>query len=1151
MTSRMCVDGCRRAGDRLRSGYGERSRLPRNRGTVDLPSENPVEFRLLGPLELRGDDGAPIDLGGRQQRLIVAYLLLRANQAVSVDSLADALWGEQPPTSAVKSVQVQVSRLRRALGAAHGDETAARLRTSGNGYLLLVHPEELDTDRFQRLLEEGRRRLAAGDPASAGATIRDALGLWRGPPLGEFVYSEFAQAEIARLEELRLSALEERFDAELALGRHAAQLADLEAFVVEHPLRERPRAQLMLALYRSGRHAEALRVYEDARRKLAEELGLEPSDTLKRLQRAILEKDPALDLPAGRVKRPSEPISSPASRRWLVLGGAVLVAAAVGVALLEATKERSSVGLASLSADSVGRIDPRTNRLVAEIPVGARPSGIASGNGALWVANLDDGTVSRVDPEQHRAVHLVTIGTAPTAVAAGEGAVWAIGSDGVLRRIDPTFNAVSRRVVIYKPGNLLTSGSTAAGVAVGYGSVWTATGAFFSRPRVTRVSPTKNKIARTFATGNSPAAVAAGSGAIWVADNFENTVSRIDPSGIVTATPVGHEPQAIAVGEGAVWVVDSGDNAVVRIDPSTRSVKTTIPVGDGPSAIAVGAKAVWVANSRDGTVSRIDPAKNVVVKTIHVGNSPAGVAVTAGSVWVTSQAIPTLARAVARGGVARFDIAEDPVTDPAQYPDRQIGYATCAKLLNYPDKPAPEGTRLIPEAARSLPTRSADGRTYTFTIRNGFAFSPPLKERVTAETFKHSIERALDPRTHGSAIAFVGDIVGAGAFASGRATDVSGLVARGDKLMITLTQPAPSFLARIAMPLFCAVPVNTPPNARGIPAIPSAGPYYIASYVPHRQLVLKRNPNYRGTRPRRLDEIVYTIGIRPEASVTRVEQSRADYVAGRLPNEDDARLAGRYGPASAAARSGRQRYFVNPMLALGYVVLNTNRPLFASVRMRRAVNYAIDRRALAKQGSPISGPGAFTTIPTDQYLPSTMPGFERTSIYPLDGDLRTARRLVGGDRHTAVLYTCTPAPASFCTRQALIIKQTLKRIGISLKIRTFPFTVMVARMQRRGEPWDIGLVDWGADFVDPSSFLDLLAPSVDERFRAKLARAARLSGPIRYRTYGQLAVELAREAAPWVTYANGTFRDFFSARIGCQLFQPVYGMDLGALCTRR
>jgi ABC-type transport system substrate-binding protein len=180
-----------------------------------------------------------------------------------------------------------------------------------------------------------------------------------------------------------------------------------------------------------------------------------------------------------------------------------------------------------------------------------------------------------------------------------------------------------------------------------------------------------------------------------------------------------------------------------------------------------------------------------------------------------------------------------------------------------------------------------------------------------------------------------------------------------------------------------------------------------------------------------------------------------------------------------------------------------------------------------------------------------MPGFERTSIYPLDGDIRKALRLVGGGPHHAIVYTCTPAPASFCARQAQIIKRDLQRIGISVEVQGFPFEDMVARTLHKGEPWDLALIDWGADFVDPSSFLDLLAPSVDGRFQEKLARAAGLSGSTRYRTYGKLAVELARDAAPWVTYANGTFRDFFSSRIGCQLPQPVYGVDIGALCTRR
>ncbi|MDX6513750.1 MAG: hypothetical protein QOE36_3254 [Gaiellaceae bacterium] len=1118
-----------------------------------------MEFRLLGPLEVRGDDGAPIDLGGRQQRLLVAFLLLHENEVVAVDRLVDVLWTDRPPASAVKSVQIQISRLRRALD---GGTDEQRLRTHGNGYVLAVRPGELDVDLFHDLLQEGRSRLARGDPKGADETIRDALALSRGAPLADFTYDDFAQPEIARLGELLLSALEEGFDAGLALGRHAALLADLEARVVAHPLRERLRGQLMLALYRAGRQAEALRVYEDARRQLGEELGLEPSEALKRLQRAILENDPALDLPAEAIDRAPAPLTATPTataaphggRRLIVLGGALLVAAAVAAGVLVVTRDRPSAGLASLDADSLGIIDPGTNRLVGEVPVGVRPAGIAYEAGALWVANLDDGTVSRVDPRRHRILRTVSVGTAPAGIAAGLGAVWTVGADGIVRRIDPTFNAVSRRIPTVEPTSLLSAGPAVPAVAVGFGAVWTATGGFFSRPRVSRVNAATNRVAATFSTGNGPAGIAFGFGAIWVTDAFDNTVSRIDRSGDLAATiPVGvagSGPRAIAVGEEGVWAVDTLDDSVIRIDPARNTVATRIAVGNGPSAIAVGAGAVWVANSGDGTVSRIDPARNVVVEKIDVGNSPAGIAVAGGLVWVTSQAAAAPARGGAQGGVARFDAAEDLRTDPALYGDSQITYATCAKLLNYPDEPAPAGTRLVPEVARSLPAVSADGRTYTFTIRDGFAFSPPLKERVTAQTFKHAIERALSPRMRAPTAPYADDIVGAAAFASGKARHVAGVVARGDRLTITLVRPAPSFPARIAMPLFCAVPLDTPPDPRGLGAIPSAGPYYIASHVPNQKIVLERNPNYHGARPRRLARIVYTIGIAPSNSVSRVENGAADYLAGRLPEQVDARLVARYGPTSAAARSGGQRYFLSPRLAIGFLALNPHRPLFASARMRRAVNYALDRRALARIGSLVDGPGAFTTIPTDQYLPSTMPGFERTSIYPLDGDLRKARRLAGAGRHVAVIYTCSAVPDPFCQPQAQLVRKALHRIGIQVEVRGFPRDVMLQRTFKPGEPWDIVILDWGADFVDPSSFLDLLAPVVDPRYGSEIAAAAHLSGPERYRTYGRLAVTLARDAAPWVAYANATSRDFFSARMGCQVFQPVYGIDIGALCTR-
>jgi len=259
-----------------------------------------MEFRLLGPFEVVEHDRL-LELGGRKQRSLLAVLLLHANEVVSTDRLMDELWAQTPPRTAAKSIQLYVWRLRKELG-------EGRIVTRAPGYMLRVEPSELDLARFEQLLVEARRT----DPNSAAQKVRGALALWRGPPLGDFAYEPFARGQIARLEELRWAALEQRIDADLAGGRHAELVGELEALVVEHPLRERLRGQLMLALYRSGRQAEALDAYRAARAELSEELGLEPSEELKRLERAILQQDPLLDLPQQEGGRsPMKPAAAP------------------------------------------------------------------------------------------------------------------------------------------------------------------------------------------------------------------------------------------------------------------------------------------------------------------------------------------------------------------------------------------------------------------------------------------------------------------------------------------------------------------------------------------------------------------------------------------------------------------------------------------------------------------------------------------------------------------------------------------------------------------------------------------------------------------------------------------------------------------------
>ena len=262
-----------------------------------------IEFRVLGPLEVsRGD--SPLSISGKPAALL-ALLLVNANEVVSTDRLIDGLWGDTPPKSAAKLIQGYVSQLRRSLAAGSSEEGGHvdPVLTRPSGYILRLDEGQLDADRFRTLLDQARAALAEGGADVAAQILGDALDLWRGPPLADFAYEPFAQDEIARLEELRLIGLEERVEAALALGRHAELVGELEALIAHHPVRERLRAQLMLALYRCDRQTEALQAYQEARRLLVEELGLEPSRRLRDLEQAILRQDPALDL--DRLPRPA------------------------------------------------------------------------------------------------------------------------------------------------------------------------------------------------------------------------------------------------------------------------------------------------------------------------------------------------------------------------------------------------------------------------------------------------------------------------------------------------------------------------------------------------------------------------------------------------------------------------------------------------------------------------------------------------------------------------------------------------------------------------------------------------------------------------------------------------------------------------------
>ncbi len=574
-----------------------------------------MDFRVLGPLEVLDGD-RELDLGAPKQRALLAILLLHANEVVSNDRLIDDLWEDEPPETAQKALQVYVSQLRKLVG-------KERLLTRGRGYMLTVAEGELDLDRFRSL-------VADGDPAHA-------LALWRGEPLQGFADRGFAAPDIARIDELRLSAVEERNDQQLVAGHHSELVGELESLVRQYPLRERLRCQLMLALYRSGRQAEALEAYQDARRALTDELGIDPGRELRELQQQILNQDPALQ----------PPISAPADggvdsgagprrrrrQRALLAAGLLLAGVAIVVAVVVETRGSSGSPVV-VRSNSVALIDPRTNAVVDDIMVGSSPSSVAVGEGAVWVLNGDDRTVSRIDLET-KSVRTIAAGSNPSDLAVGNGAVWVVnGYAASVLRVDPDTGAITS--VIRLP-RVKVSGNLHAAIASGRDEVWVTTwevGIESSTDFVWRIDPSDNRIIATFSRLGGDIAIDRAQA--WIAGS---RLTGIDSRSGKASTAWVFVPEPyllhVATGAGGIWVVSVLDGTLSKFDLFSATLQRTITVGSGPAGITTAAGSVWVANAGDGTVARIDPLTVRIIKTIGVGGSPGGVAVSPEGIWVT------------------------------------------------------------------------------------------------------------------------------------------------------------------------------------------------------------------------------------------------------------------------------------------------------------------------------------------------------------------------------------------------------------------------------------------------------------------------------------------------------------------------------------
>jgi len=516
-------------------------------------------------------------------------------------------------------------------------------------------------------------------------------------------------------------------------------------------------------------------------------------------------------------------------------------------------------------------------------------------------------------------------------------------------------------------------------------------------------------------------------------------------------------------------------------------------------------------------------------------------------------AVAKSGKAGATGGTLTVDLTTDvDYTDPAlDYLSTgwELEWATCLKLMNYPDANGAKGQQLVPEAAAGFPKVSNNGKTYDFTVNAGFTkFSNG--QPVTAATFKAVFDRDADPKMQSPALPFFQDVVGADK------SPVSGVQAKGNHLIVHLTQAAPDFLARMAMPFFCAVPTNTAHDPNGVDTPGAAGPYYIADRQPNKSITLKRNPYYKGKRPHNVTQINYVIGNSLDAIYLRVQQGQSDYAAAGIPPASYAEAAQKYG-------INKGQFWVKPILGVRYLAYNHDRPLFKGAKgtaLAKAINYAIDRKAILVQLGYLAGKR------TDQILPPGMAGFRDANLYPLKGpDLATAKKWEAKagtpDGTTIEFYTSNRGAAPLA---AQIVQFNLKQIGLNLNIHQFARAVQIEKEGTRGEPFDITYEGWLADYADPYDFINVLlsgdslhaqnnnnvAYFNDPTFNKQMRSAALLSGQSRYTAYGNLDVNMFHNNPPWAAWANINDRLLVSNRVGCFTFNSAYSLDLAAACIK-
>jgi DNA-binding SARP family transcriptional activator/streptogramin lyase len=904
---------------------------------------NALRILLLGPVELWvGQRRAT--LGGPKQRTLLALLALASGQTVSRDRAVEALWGELLPEGHAQRLHTVVSRLRAALREAGGPPEV--IETRETGYRLAIDPGQVDIARAAGSLHKARELRSAGRPREASALAREALELWRGAPLADLLDNGWAGDHLRRLQDLKLSLLEEEFDARLTLGVSPGLVEDLEIACASAPLRERLHAQLMLALNATGRRADALHEYDRVRRRLSEELGIDPGAVLRQAHQTVLAEEPdGRRMPVSENRRQA----ARRGRRMIVIAALFAGAVAATAGVLLANGGPRAPASVRLNAGALVIVGPDVRQVRAEIPlsgtvINEQPGGLVLEDGSLW-AVTEQGTVTQVDLERRRIVGSTPLAlpAGPGGMAVGLGATWVTDSGSpTLYRL--ASGITGARQIKLPPLEGTLAGRT-GGVAVGAGSVW-----------VARAEGTVDRLSRDGQLEHRfriPAAeqVVSDGRSIWILSSATGVVTRLDPSTNTVRARTRLRPIVccLAVGGGSAWATSEAGGLLWQLGPDA-GVQEVVHVPAPATEVAYAQGTVWISGYTGGTVTRVD-AQTLKVRTVRTDQAVAGLAAAPGVVAFSTFASERAALAGVRGPVARILLTHDLVgdTDPAtpglhgdRDAERQRLAATCLSLYEY------RGGRLAPYAAIGPAARGRNRRVWTFRVRPGFAFSPPSHEAVDATTFAATIERSTAPAYVGSGtVRALADVDGMDAYRRGLTTHLAGVEAAGDQLTISLRRPVADLDARLASLYFCAVPRDTPVVPTGLQdPMPSAGPYYVAGASGGAFTVLRRNPHYPAPNHGGFDAFVYEFNVEQRRALDIIRHGRADYAAfyGRDAASTSAAQLGaagdalgiqfRLSPRPGASRARRHGTSVGEFFGrrLG---CRSYSPLYAGVELKR------------------------------------------------------------------------------------------------------------------------------------------------------------------------------------------------------------------------